>query len=257
MIEEIGKNEFMDMVFKYHYSKVLPKLTKHYLGDRELKAVMSLGWGVRPVHTIKKLFPSLSSNDYYEIGKMCIADDMPKNTATQFISRVIKWLKENCPERKILFTWADGMLGKCGYVYQAANFLYGGYIITDTYLSNDGEKIHPRMTGKIGGRPSLEYQKQNGWSHYRGKQFRYIYFLCDKKTKENLLQESTVQWTINNNPKETDLSWKIQKDGIWVDSEQLPYNKNIASFSDNAKIVTLKSKQKLLFPVDFQEAIDK
>ena len=33
---------------------------------------------------------------------------------------------------KYLFTWADGLVGKAGYVYQAFNFLYGGYIWTDT-----------------------------------------------------------------------------------------------------------------------------
>lgn len=29
---------------------------------------------------------------------------------------VIKWIKQNT-DIKVLFTWADGMLGKCGYVY--------------------------------------------------------------------------------------------------------------------------------------------
>jgi hypothetical protein len=248
-IEVIGRDDFMEMVFKYHYSKILPKLTKLYLADRQLQAVMSLGWGVRPIHTIRKLFPSLSSKDYYEIGKMCIADGMPSNTATQFITRVIRFLKENCPEKKILFTWADGMLGKPGYVYQAANFLYGGYIWTDTYLSAVGEKIHPRTTGKIGGRPSDKKQCELGWTHWRGKQFRYIYFLCGKQEKNRLLSESTVDWSINNHPKGCDLEWQIKKDGKWVKSPAPPYDKNVADFSDNAKRVVERAKQISLFSV--------
>lgn len=250
MIERISKDEFMDMVSKYHYSKVLPKLSKYYLADRQLKAVMSLGWGVRPVHTIKKLFPSLSSGDYYEIGKMCIADEMPKNTATQFISETIKWLKINCPERKILFTWADGMLSKPGYVYQAANFYYGGYILTDTYLTNKGEKVHPRSTGKIGGRPTRQLQTELGWSHWRGKQFRYAYFLCSKKDKKRLLLESKFNWVQNQYPKEKDLLWFVQTPEGWVKADSMPYNKDIAIFSDNAMSVRRKAKQGLLFPVD-------
>ena len=33
-------------------------------------------------------------------------------------------------------------VGKPGFVYQAANFLYGGFIWTQIYINNKGEKIH-------------------------------------------------------------------------------------------------------------------
>ena len=31
-----------------------------------------------------------------------------------------------------------------GYVYQSANFLYGGFIWSDVYISKTGEKVHFR-----------------------------------------------------------------------------------------------------------------
>jgi hypothetical protein len=227
-VREITKEESVQLIHKFHYSKVLPRLNKVFLGgfteEDELVATITLGWGVRPVHTIKKLFPSLDSKDYYEIGKMCLDDKMPRNSESQFLSKCSKYVKANYPQIKIIFTWADGMLGKAGYVYQASNYLYGGFIWTDTYFTSEGEKVHPRMTGKIGGRPNKEFMEEHNWKHYRGKQFRYIYFLCDKKEKKRLLAESSFKWQINNAPKETELEWKVKTPNGWEFCSKPTYN---------------------------------
>lgn len=259
MIQKISKEDFTKMVYKNHYSKVLPKLTKLYLGSIELRAVVSLGWGVRPLHTIRKLFPSLTSKDYYEIGKLCLADESPKNSESKFISQIIKWLKINKPEIKVLYTWADGMLGKPGYIYQASNFLYGGYIWTDTYVTDKGEKIHPRTAQGImnikegynknldcGRRPNKEFMIKNNWKQYKGKQFRYVYFLCSKKEKKRLLNESLINWNIKY-PKDLDLKWKIKQNNEWIDIDNLDYNPKANSFSKNAQITKYISMQESLF----------
>ena len=70
---EIDKVMAVDYIQARHYSKVMPRLTKHYLGvynKEELAGVLTLGWGTQPLQTIRKLFPPLVSQDYYEIGKM-------------------------------------------------------------------------------------------------------------------------------------------------------------------------------------------
>lgn len=131
VIKEISKEKALEMVRKYHYSNTLPKLNKYFLGfylNDELVGVVTLGWGTRPRHTIQKLFPSLDTSDYFEIGRMAMTDEMPRNSESQMLSQLVKWLKSNHPEIKILFTWADGMLGKVGYVYQASNFIYTGKV---------------------------------------------------------------------------------------------------------------------------------
>ena len=66
-----------------------------------------------------------------------------------------------------------------------------------------------------------------------GKQFRYCYFLCSKKDKKQLLNESCVQWTINY-PKEKDLQWKTKKEGSYVFCKKPFYDNKVASFNDNA-----------------------
>ena len=130
-IKEIPKEDALRMIQKYHYSRTLPKLNKHFIGfflEGELCGVVTLGWGTRPLHTIQKLFPSMTTADYLEIGRMAMTDEMPRNSESQMLSQLVKWLKVEYPELKILFTWADGMLGKVGYVYQASNFIYAGYV---------------------------------------------------------------------------------------------------------------------------------
>lgn len=152
-IREIDKAEAIDLVQENHYSPVMPTLTKHFLGihkNQELVGVITLGWGTKPLHTIQKVVSKeLTSSDYYEIGKMCMLDEEIGNSETQMLSQVIRWIKTNRPEVKYLYTLADGIMGKCGSVYQSANFYYGGEYWTDSYMSAKGEKVHPRTTRKL------------------------------------------------------------------------------------------------------------
>lgn len=236
-IKEIPKETALEMVQKYHYSNTLPKLNKHYMGfylKNELVGVITLGWGTRPRHTIQRIFPSLNTKDYLEIGRMCMTEEMPRNSESQMISQLVKWIKKNLPEQKILFTWADGMVGKVGYVYQASNFIYAGYSGGEMYMK-DGVKIHVRQMKsillpegatdeRITVRPTLEQMKQFNICHYKGKQYRYLMFLCDKKEKRRLLNECLLDLS-EPRPKDDDLSWTVKdvSTGKWIETSKPPY----------------------------------
>ncbi len=236
-VKEISKSETLDMLQKYHYSNTLPRLNKHFLGFficDDLVGVVTLGWGTRPKHTIKRLFPSLNTKDYYEIGRMCMTDKMPRNSESQMIKALCGWLKQNCPEIKVLFTWADGMLGKTGYVYQASGFTYAGFSWTDTYFLN-GTRIHPRQFRSFLCqheddkrkyiRPTAAQLQAYHIEHYRGKQYRYIKFLCNIREKEALLKECRADLSLPN-PKDSDLAWKAYDSNThkWFAAEKPPYN---------------------------------
>ena len=231
-VKIINKREALDMVKKYHYSNTLPKINKVFLGfyiEENLVGMLSLGYGTRPLHTIKAIFPSLNVENYLEIGRMCMTEEMPRNSESQMISKTVKWIKKNMKEVKILFTWADGFRGKVGYVYQACSFKYIGNIMTDAYMI-DGMMVHPRKIKKllvqdyskekrITVRPTLEQMKQFGIKHYKGKQFKYIRFMCDSKQEKQIMENSNVCFM--QYPKEKDLIWKVKTDtGKWVDSEK-------------------------------------
>ena len=154
-VVEIDKHTAINFVHQFHYSKILPRLTKYYLGiyeNNELQGVFTLGWGTQPLHTIKKIFykHDMVSENYIEIGKMCF---LPKcnnsNFGSRAIKEVVKWLKSNT-NIMFLYTLADGIMGKCGYVYQASNFIYIGKFKTSVYMNTrTGEKIHPRSAKQL------------------------------------------------------------------------------------------------------------
>lgn len=176
-IKEIPKDTAIEFVQKYHYSKILPRLTKYYLGvfnDGEMQGVITLGWGTQPLQTIKKIFykHDMVTENYLEIGKMCF---LPKcnnsNFGSRAISRLVKWLKKNTSVM-FLYTLADGIMGKCGYVYQASNFHYIGKFKTSVYMDKKtGEKIHPRSAKQL----CIEN------AQFEGK--KKVYWLTDKFCK--------------------------------------------------------------------------
>ncbi len=191
-IVEIEKETAIQFVHQYHYSKILPRLTKYYLGiyaDEELQGVITLGWGTQPLQTIKKIFynHNMISENYLEIGKMCF---LPKcnnsNFGSMAIKEVVKWLKANT-STMFLYTLADGIMGKCGYVYQASNFVYIGKFKTSVYMDKrTGEKIHPRSAKQLceenavfEGKKKVfwltdEFCKHKGIDKINGLMFRYI-----------------------------------------------------------------------------------
>lgn len=233
-IAEVERERAIRILMKNHYRKTIPVLNKVFLGgflNGELRAVMTLGWGTRPKHTIKKLFEELDTKDYFEIGRMALDNSLPKNSETQFIGKCIHYIRANYLNIKVLFTWADGMLGKVGTIYQASNFYYTGFIWTDLYFDFNGEAIHPRTTNKIGGRTAMDSTKYN---HYLGKQFRYVYFI-NRQSQKNLMQNCKVEIS-KEYPTKEDLEWKQHIGGKYVITDTPPiYNPNSKGFSDNAK----------------------
>lgn len=220
-VSEINKYDAIEFVQKHHYSPVMPKLTKHFLGfyvNSELRGVLTLGWGTQPKQTINKMFPGLETKDYFEIGKMCMDDDMPRNSESQMLSYTVKWLKNNKPDCLFLYTMADGIMGKCGYVYQASNFYFGEKYWTQVYMMDNGEKLHPRSTksllvenAKDVGREKLfwmtsDFMKKKGIKKIEGYMFRYIYPL-NKKAKKLMREGSTLEWS-KEYPKDKDLKWR-------------------------------------------------
>ena len=265
---EIDKTLATNFVQKYHYSPVMPAITKHYLGfflSGELKGVVTLGWGTKPRHTFNKMFPNVGIlekkdesfihdiNDwYYEIGKMCLTIDLndTKGAGSQMVSSTIKWLKNNTT-CQFLYTMADGIMGKCGFVYQASNFYYGEQYFTSVYLMENGEKLHPRTSkelckenAKFSGKEKLfwmttDFMEHKGIKRINGLMFRYLYPL-NKKAKRMMLRESSMNWD-KNYPKSKQLEWvdvtdmknkKTLKERPPFTFENAKYNKNIPSTLD-------------------------
>ncbi|MNW35035.1 hypothetical protein D3C74_120230 [compost metagenome] len=101
IIKEVSKEEAICFIRQYHYSKIIPKLYKYFLGifsEEKLLGVVELGWGTQPLQTIRKLFPNtnLKTKDYLEVGKMCFLPEMNQNNyfGSRTLSAPMKWLKQ-------------------------------------------------------------------------------------------------------------------------------------------------------------------
>lgn len=240
-IVEIDKTTATHFVYQHHYSQIMPRLTKYYLGifnGNALCGVVTLGWGTQPLQTIRKLFPNQQyvTADYLEIGKMCFIPQLNNsNFGSMALSLLVKWCKKNTGI-KFLYTLADGIMGKCGYVYQASNFRYIGYFKTSVYMdSKTGEKIHPRSAKQLcvenavwEGKKKVfwltdDFCKYKGIDKINGLMFRYI-FPMDKHSQK-ILSET---FPILNNPKDADLKFeKRVSKGVFQEIDQPIFNMRV------------------------------
>lgn len=231
----------------YHYAQTIPPINKVSLllkqADTTLGVVL-LGYGTRPYHTIKRLFPSLGTADYLEINRLWVSDAAPWCTESVFIAKIVNWLKANTPTTKVLFSWADGLRGKPGYIYQASNFLYGGFIESQFYVSTDGEVVHPRLVVTRNGSRRREETNRLGLSKIFGRQFRYIYFLCSHKERKQLLKESPINWT-HDYPKDGDcIFWQAGEGSR--ESHELPMLKGTGRFRHPAPLFDWQEAKDIL-----------
>jgi hypothetical protein len=210
-VDLVNPKDARALCLRWHYSNIFPPHCMVHLGfhdERGLAGVAIWGWGTRPRHTIRRLFPSLDTPDYWELCRLCCRDDLPRNTESQLLAACTRWFRKHQPEKVVLFTWADGIRGKPGYVYQAAGWLYGGFITTEIYLTAEGEPVHPRFMITRFGTRRREVWTGLGLRKVWGRQFRYVKFLCGHARRKRLLRESPVEWT-RLYPKTRDLAWAI------------------------------------------------
>jgi len=134
IIQPIDVRTMTAFVRQHHYSDRMPRITKACIGgfrDNHLEAAVSFGYGTRPADTPRIMFPSTGVADYLEIGKMCMSpEEGAKKHLIRFLSHAINAVHRQFRSLKYIFTWADGLWGKVGGIYQASSFLYGGFIWT-------------------------------------------------------------------------------------------------------------------------------
>lgn len=190
-IKEIQPKIAREMIIKYHYShKVVPNSKVHLgifkLDGDELVGVLQYGYPMNPKQTPSKLVENSTKDEMYELNRMAMLDDEPKCCESQAIGLSIKWIKRNKPHIKWLLSFSDGKEGNVGIIYQATNWLYCGYKISDSFYDLDGVTIHAiQIWHKHKNKPSVEnmdtvYKDFNNVSRFHARQYIYI-MPIDKK----------------------------------------------------------------------------
>ena len=83
-----------------------------------------------------------------ELRRLCLIDETPKNAESYFVSRSIKWLKQNT-DWEFILSYADMEQGHSGVIYRASNFEYQGLTGVGKTLEVDGKKFHIRTLSML------------------------------------------------------------------------------------------------------------
>ena len=166
-IKSIDYQDCKEWFLKKHYAKRIPSISYCFglYNGIELVGVCSIG---------KPASPSLcdgvcgkSESQYvYELNRLIVKDNLPKNTLSWFVAKVIG----NLPDM-ILVSYADTQQGHHGYIYQATNFLYTGATKERTDIGSED------------GTHSRHYKNGETERKFRSSKHRYIYFI-GKKNKQ-------------------------------------------------------------------------
>jgi hypothetical protein len=142
LVKEINAKDAAHLVKQYHYSgKVVPN-SKIHLGvfnkEKDLCGVLSYGPPMNGDSTSSKLS---SSENMMELNRMVMRDEEPRNSESMAIGLCNKWLRKFTDIDYIL-SFSDGKQGNVGYIYQATNWKYIGYLVSDSFYELDGDVMH-------------------------------------------------------------------------------------------------------------------
>lgn len=152
-IKIISKKDAENIIVNYEWLKKMPGFSKYFFG-----LFFNIN-GVEYLGGVLVYGPEYGSNTnvWYKYGfddKILLLSRgvclwwTPKNTASYFISRANKWIKENT-EYRIITATIDPMAGEFGTIYQSMNWHYVG-LMGGNY-SKGGKEVK-RMTIIIGGK---------------------------------------------------------------------------------------------------------
>ena len=213
----------------HSHAESLPNSSQHHMRleiDGKVAGLAAWGYGIRPAHTPGHLFGDAGEvDDYFELTRFFVYDWVPKNTASKFLSITHRML-EKYTNAKWLYTYAAGFQGVIGTIYQASNYDYIGTTKAGEFLyvpefpgHDDGVLMHPialwhRWHEHGGGithdkLAALSKKFDQECYMWAGRNFRYIYWLCDDDERDRLLSHANFE-VQDENPSMSDLE-------IWIE----------------------------------------
>lgn len=174
IVKRIDNKETYDFILNKHYAQRLPSISfafGMFINDK-LEGILTIG---KPASN--SLCEGVCGKEYkqyvYELNRLCVNEGLPKNTLSQFVSKVLRILSQ---EKIILISYADEGANHHGYIYQATNWIYLGKTKERT------DKYTP------GGKHSRHYTDEfNYLRKFRSAKYRYMY-IPNKKFKKECLK---------------------------------------------------------------------
>ena len=123
-------------------------------------------------------------HNVYELNRLWVSDDVPKNGESYLIANSIKRL-----DKEIIVSFADTSQSHVGYVYQATNFLYCGLSarFRDPKVKGMENMHHATYAhGMTMKQVKEKYGEENVYYVERPRKHRYIFFNANKRRKKEL-----------------------------------------------------------------------
>jgi len=172
------------IISENHYSKTTACHSLIHLGvwSGELLGALQFGLAMNP-QSMGGVVEGTKADEYLELNRMWLHDDLPRNSESKAISYALKFIKRTRPKTAWVQSFADERCGRQGVVYRACNFDYCGEH-TSTFWELDGKMYHNSAmtrtdTGEGSKSEILRANKERATPH-KLRQFRYIYFLKRK-----------------------------------------------------------------------------
>lgn len=187
-VEKIEYRVAMDVVVKNHYLHRTAPCSHAFGLFRGEKLVGVITYGVSCSSTLLKgICGPEESKNVYELTRLWIEDDQPKNSASFFIGRTIKKL-----DKEIIVSFAEIQQGHVGYVYQASNFHYCGLSakFRDPKVRGLEHQHHATYAHGMTMKEVREkYGEENVYYVDRPRKHRYVYFNAKGKRKKDLKEK--------------------------------------------------------------------
>lgn len=180
-LEKLGLS--VDLCQKRHGNAVDHMIREgHYLGrwPGTITAAFQLNAAGLPMGVLtyslppRETFKRYGAGLVWELSRLWVSDDMPRNTETWFIAKTIQWIQRNRHDVDLLISYADPSQGHQGTIYKAANWQCDG-MTDDDRKSPRFDLVSP--TGKKYGRASHAPAGEIVTRLPRVKKHRFIYRL--------------------------------------------------------------------------------
>jgi len=142
-IKIIDRDTAKQIVIKKHYMKTFPAGAALFYGifHGGLKTVRGVAvFGKSSSTNSKCKIFGIKENEILEMQRLWVSDLLGHNAESKILSLIMKNIKQNAPQIKVIWTYAGGCKDDCGIVYQSSGFMFlGSEECNDFYLTKSGE----------------------------------------------------------------------------------------------------------------------
>ena len=196
-VRSIQSAQAYEWFLNKHYLKRLPPMSYCFgLYDKDLFLVGVASYGRPAAHgVVKGAFGGKFMENFLELNRLIINDNLPKNILSFFLSNTLNLL----PKPQAIVSYADTSQGHHGYIYQATNWIYTGLSDKRTEWRMKGNNKHSKTICEQYTLEERQKDKDKFYITERPRKHRYFYLLGNKKEKKEM--KKNLQYKIEFYPK--------------------------------------------------------